>query len=82
WANHIGEFAFGINNKARIHDEFVETEKIKTVHIAVGNNLSFPGGCKNASANHLDFLVKNPSVEVTYADGKRLQIMKSGEYLV
>lgn len=82
WAKHIGEFAFGLNEKARIHEEFVETEKIKAVHIAIGNNLDYPGTTMNASKTHLDFLVASPTVIARYSDGSEKTIMKDGEYAV
>ena len=41
----VGEFAFGINPKARFVEAFLEAEKINgTVHIAFGDNTDFPGG--------------------------------------
>jgi leucyl aminopeptidase (aminopeptidase T) len=82
WAKHIGEFAFGLNEKARLHEEFVETEKLKTVHIAVGRNLDYPGHTMNASKTHLDFLMKDPTVIAKYSDGSEKTIMKDGKYLV
>ncbi len=82
WAKHIGEFAFGLNDKARVHEEFVETEKIKTIHIAVGHNLDYPGIVMNASNTHLDFLVRKPTAIVKYADGSEKMIMKDGEYVI
>jgi len=61
----VGEFAFGINPKARFVEEFLETEKIHgTVHIAFGDNTDFPGG-KNDSGNHMDFLMGKPTVKAT-----------------
>ncbi|MFX0114771.1 MAG: aminopeptidase [Candidatus Hodarchaeota archaeon] len=82
WAKHIGEFAFGLNEKARLHEEFVETEKMRTVHIAIGNNLDYPGHTMNASKTHLDFLVKDPTVIAKYVDGSEKSIIKDGKYLV
>lgn len=82
WAKHIGEFAFGLNEKARLHEEFVETEKLKTVHMAVGRNLDYPGLTMNASKTHLDFLIKDPTVIAKYSDGSETTIMENGKYLV
>jgi leucyl aminopeptidase (aminopeptidase T) len=80
WSNTIGEFAFGINPSARVVNQFLETEKIKgTCHIAFGNNTEFPGG-KNQSQNHMDFLIAKPTVEVTYASGKKKKILASGKF--
>ncbi|PVX25282.1 MAG: hypothetical protein CW691_05145, partial [Candidatus Bathyarchaeum sp.] len=56
WANVVGEFAFGINSKARFVDEFLEAEKmLGTVHVAFGANTDMPGG-KNPSKNHMDMM--------------------------
>ena len=80
WAKFVGEFAFGINPKARLVKEFLEAEKLNnTVHFAFGHNLDFPGG-KNASANHMDFLISKPSVKVNFEDGSEKQVMKEGKY--
>jgi hypothetical protein len=65
----VGEFALGINPKARFVDEFLETEKIHgTVHIAFGDNTDFPGG-KNDSGNHMDFLMDKPTVKAIMKNG-------------
>ncbi len=80
WASFVGEFAFGLNPKARMLDEFLETEKVeKTVHVAFGNNIDYPGGC-NPSANHMDFLITEPTVEVEYSAGERTCVMRDGEF--
>jgi hypothetical protein len=80
WSGTIGEFAFGINPHARVCNEFLETEKIKgTCHIAFGNNSDFPGG-KNPSFNHMDFLITNPTVEVTTKDGGTFKVLVNGKF--
>jgi leucyl aminopeptidase (aminopeptidase T) len=82
WSEFIGEFAFGINPKARLTKEFLETEKIKgTCHIAFGNNSDFPGG-KNTSANHMDFLMKKPTVDIIGKDGNKLRVLENGTFKV
>lgn len=82
WASHVGEFAFGINKKARFSEEFLEAEKIfGTCHIAFGNNADFPGG-KNNSMHHMDFLISKPTVEMNLEGGKIMTIMKNGEFLL
>ncbi|PKK86121.1 MAG: hypothetical protein CVT48_02545 [Thermoplasmata archaeon HGW-Thermoplasmata-1] len=81
WSDHIGEYAFGLNPKARLVHEFLETEKLgKTVHIAFGNNRDYPGG-KNMSANHMDFLMSKPTVEVTKGNGEKITVMNGGEFV-
>ncbi len=73
----VGEFAFGINPKARLIEEFLETEKIKgTVHIAFGDNTDFPNG-RNNSANHMDFLMNKPTVK-SYTKTKTMTLLKAG----
>jgi leucyl aminopeptidase (aminopeptidase T) len=82
WSSTIGEFAFGINPKARVCNEFLETEKIKgSCHIAFGNNSEFPGG-KNPSFNHMDFLVTEPTVEVTFDSGEKLRVVDKGRFAI
>jgi aminopeptidase len=78
WADVVGEFAFGINPKARFVDEFLEAEKmLGTVHVAFGANTDMPGG-KNLSKNHMDMLFSEPTVTVTKKDGKRTTILEKG----
>ncbi|MGY5874443.1 MAG: aminopeptidase [Candidatus Thorarchaeota archaeon] len=78
-AKHVGEFAFGLNPKARIVQEFLESEKVSnTIHIAFGNNMDYPGVVANNSANHQDFLVDKPTVTVTYSDGRSKTVMEDG----
>jgi len=80
WSNMVGEFAIGINPKARLVDEFVESEKIHgTIHIAFGHNLDFPGG-KNPSKNHLDLLVSKPTVKITKTNRETKTILQDGKF--
>ncbi|UCG37361.1 MAG: aminopeptidase [Candidatus Bathyarchaeota archaeon] len=82
WAKVTGEFAFGVNPKAKSLNDFLETEKInETVHIAFGNNLDMPGG-KNPSSNHMDFLISKPSVTATSAAGETRQVLKDGKFRI
>ncbi len=79
-AKHVGEFAFGLNPKARIVQEFLESEKVgSAIHVAFGNNMDYPGVVSNNSATHQDFLVDKPTVVVTYADGRTRTIMENGK---
>lgn len=76
----IGEFAIGINPKARLSDEFLELEKIfGTIHIAFGNNSDFPGG-RNPSKNHLDLLVSKPTVKIFDKKGSSINVLKDGAF--
>lgn len=80
WASRIGEFAFGLNRKARLVPEFLETEKMAgTVHVAFGNNADFPGG-RNISKTHMDFLISRPTVTVEFGR-KRKVFTKDGKFV-
>jgi leucyl aminopeptidase (aminopeptidase T) len=80
WSNIVGEFAFGINPKARFVQEFLEAEKIiGTVHIAFGDNLDYPGG-KNPSKNHMDFLMNHPTVKITKENGETATMLQEGSF--
>lgn len=82
WAKVVGEFAFGINPKARFVEEFLEAEKILgTIHIAFGHNTDMPGG-KNPSSNHMDLLVSEPTVKVTKRNGEIMEVLKDGEFKI
>ncbi len=79
-AKVVGEFAFGINPKARFTEEFLEAEKILgTVHIAFGDNLDMPGG-KNDSANHMDFMMDKPTVDAVMQDGSVVRMLTDGVF--
>lgn len=79
-SNIIGEFAFGINMKARFIEEFLEAEKLfGTIHIAFGDNSDFPGGL-NPSKNHLDLLVSKPSVKAFNKDGSSIDVLVEGTF--
>lgn len=80
WSNVVGEFAFGINPKARFVEEFLEAEKmLGTIHIAFGNNSDMPGG-RNRSKNHMDFLVSKPTVRVLNKDGSSVTVLENGTF--
>jgi len=82
WSDVVGEFAFGINPKARFVQEFLEAEKILgTVHVAFGDNTDMPGG-KNPSKNHMDLLISDPTVKVTKEDGETVTILEKGRFQV
>ena len=78
-ARNIAEFGFGTNDKARPGTTMLELEKLLgTIHLAIGDN-STQGG-KIAVPFHIDFLFETPTVDITFADGKTLQIMKDGKF--
>ncbi len=79
-AKIVGEFAFGINPKARFVEEFLEAEKILgTVHVAFGNNSDMPGG-NNPSGNHMDFLISKPTVKIFNADNTAFDVLVNGTF--
>jgi leucyl aminopeptidase (aminopeptidase T) len=76
----VGEFAFGINSKARFVDEFLEAEKVLgTVHIAFGDNSDMPSG-KNTSKNHMDLLMSRPTVRITNMDRSAFKVLGDGVF--
>ena len=78
----VGEFAFGINPKARFVNEFLEAEKILgTVHVAFGANTDMPGG-KNPSKNHMDLLLSEPTVTVTKKNKEKVTVLENGCFRV
>jgi aminopeptidase len=82
-AKHVGEFAFGLNPKARLVQEFLESEKVgNAIHVAFGNNMDYPGIVANNSATHQDFLVDKPTVTVTYSNGITSLVMEKGKIVV
>ena len=71
-ARYLGEFAIGINPKARIVDQFIEAEKvIGTIHVAFG-------GSYRPSKTHLDLLIENPTVTCYREDGSNFNVMEEG----
>ena len=78
-ARIIGELGIGLNPGARITGNLLEDEKAgKTAHIAFGNNTDMPGG-RNTSKTHRDFLFHRPTFRVTYADGRKENVIENGE---
>ena len=71
----VAEFGIGLNPKAQVTGNILEDEKvIGTVHIAVGNNLSYGGD--NDVPLHLDGVITKSDI---YVDGKKL--MERGKFL-
>ena len=74
-AYRIAEFGIGLNPHARIIGNILEDEKvIGTIHIALGNNLTYGGD--NDVPLHIDGVMTNPDV---YVDGKK--IMDNGCFI-
>ena len=81
-ARVIGELGIGINAGARITGNMLEDEKaIHTSHIAFGCNTDFPGGGKNNSKIHRDYLLFKPTIEIHYPNSVRKFLMKKGEFI-
>jgi leucyl aminopeptidase (aminopeptidase T) len=75
-ARGIGELGIGLNPRARISGSMLEDEKaFRTCHFAVGSNYDEDA----PSLIHLDGLVKNPTITVTYNDGTEEVIETDGE---
>ncbi|MCD6403480.1 MAG: hypothetical protein J7K98_04100 [Candidatus Aenigmarchaeota archaeon] len=73
----IAELGIGVNYKAKDPTNVLEAEKIKgTVHVAIGDNSSFPNG-KNYSDLHIDFVLFKPTLRL---DG--ILVMKKGKWSV
>lgn len=72
----IAELGIGTNTNAKLTGNVLEDEKIVgTIHIAIGDNTSFPGGT-NKSEIHFDGIVLEPTL---LADGECL--IKDGKWL-
>ncbi|MDH3267476.1 MAG: aminopeptidase [Ignavibacteria bacterium] len=77
----IGELGIGVNPGAVITGNMLEDEKaLGTAHIAFGNNEDFPGGGKNKSKIHRDYLFYRPTIEVTYSDNSKQIIIRKGAF--
>ena len=75
-AYKVAELGIGINPKAKVTGNILEDEKvIGTVHIAVGNDISFGG--TNDVPLHLDGVIMHPDLIV---DGRKL--MDRGKLLI
>jgi aminopeptidase len=73
-AYRVAELGIGLNPKAKVIGNILEDEKvIGTVHIAVGNNLSYGGD--NDVPLHLDGVITKPNI---YIDGRKAELWKFG----
>ena len=79
-ASVIGELGIGLNPGTRITGNMLEDEKtLGTAHIAFGNNADFPGGGKNFSKIHRDYLFYRPTIVVEYLDSNKKVVLRKGE---
>ncbi len=71
----VGEIGFGMNNGAALSGRMLEDEGVfGTIHIGIGNNLSYGG--TNDTPIHIDLIMKSPTYTV---DGRT--VCKDGKYL-
>lgn len=76
-AFQVAELGVGTNPKARLVGNVLEDEKVMgTVHVAFGDNASFPGG-GNRCGIHIDLMVLRPTLLI---DG--VALMRDGVLLV
>jgi len=63
-AFNVGELGVGTNAKARLTGAVLEDEKVLgTVHVALGDNSSYPGGHSKSNI-HMDGILLQPTVKV------------------
>lgn len=74
-ARNIGELGIGLNPAATVTGNMLEDEKaFRTCHIAIGENYD-----NDAHALiHLDGVIKNPTIDFVYADGRRRRVLEDG----
>jgi aminopeptidase len=74
-ARNIGELGIGLNPAADITGNMLEDEKaFRTCHFAIGEN--YDGDAP--ALIHLDGVVRNPTITITYADGSRKSVLVNG----
>jgi len=71
-ANTIGELGIGLAAFSLCGNMLQDEKVLGTIHIAFGNNDNFGG--QNHSNSHIDFLVKNPRLTISFPNKKLLQI--------
>ncbi len=74
-ARNIGELGIGLNPAANVTGNMLEDEKaFSTCHFAIGENYDNDAPC----LIHLDGVVKNPTITLTYEDGSTRTILENG----
>ncbi len=74
-ARNIGELGIGLNPAAIITGNMLEDEKaFKTCHFAIGQNYDDDA----PALIHLDGVVRNPTIEIKYADGSTFVALDRG----
>lgn len=75
-ARNIGELGIGLNPSATITGNMLEDEKaFRTCHFAIGENYDNDA----PSLIHLDGVIKNPTIVITYVDGSTKEILNNGD---
>ena len=78
-ARNIGELGIGLNPAADITGNMLEDEKaFHTCHFAIGENYDNDA----PSLIHLDGVVREPTISITFEDGSVTTILKNGELLI
>jgi leucyl aminopeptidase (aminopeptidase T) len=76
---NLGELGIGLNEKCRIMGNMLEDEKVlKTCHIAIGSNYDDDA----RALIHLDGLVKNPTIDLSFKGGRTRRILDKGKLLI
>ena len=78
-ARNIGELGIGLNPAAVITGNMLEDEKaFRTCHFAIGENYD-----NDAPALiHLDGVVREPTIEITYEDGSTRTVLQNGDLML
>ena len=77
-ARNIGELGIGLNPAAQITGNMLEDEKaFHTCHFAIGENYDNDA----PSLIHLDGVVREPTITLTYGDGSTRTILQDGALL-
>lgn len=75
-SRHIGELGIGLNPAATINGNMLEDEKaFHTCHFAVGANYDNDAD----TFIHLDGVVRDPTIVITYEDGSTFTVEENGE---
>ena len=78
-ARNIGELGIGLNPAANITGNMLEDEKaFNTCHFAIGENYDNDA----PSLIHLDGVVRNPTITLTYDDGSTRIILENGNLII
>jgi len=78
-ARNIGELGIGLNPAAVITGNMLEDEKaFRTCHFAIGENYDSDA----PALIHLDGVVREPTIEITYEDGSVRTVLQNGDLML